>query len=225
MKIFENYNSAKQKYGENLVRELTDKGVPPQYLLAACRFVQEGFSVDNIKKYIRQWMSYVKPNENGQHDINNMSFGDFYETIQKYKRAYGIPNKIFDDGTVSIGKINSPKDMAKFPVENHWCISQPGRFNQYKRDGYTFYLIDNGDESDYVRYVMLMIGSNGVRDYWDLDNLKMTPDSIKEFETHLTPGALAFIQQIQENKHHNKLSLSESKLRSIIRQAIVDAIQ
>ena len=59
MKIFENYNSAKQKYGENLVRELTDKGVPPQYLLAACRFVQEGFSVDNIKKYIGNYIPVV----------------------------------------------------------------------------------------------------------------------------------------------------------------------
>lgn len=229
MKIFENYNSAKQKYGENLVRELTDKGVPSQYLLAACRFVHKGFSIGNIKKYIRQWMSYVKPNDNGQHDINNMSFEDFYETIQKYKRAYGIPNKIYDDGTVSIGKINSPKDMAKFPVENHWCISQPGRFNQYKRDGYTFYLIDNGDESDYVRYAILMVGKDGIKYYYDLDNEQMTSNSVSEFQSHLTQEAISFIKTLNENNdiktEHNMrknrtMRLTESRLRGIIHEAV-----
>ena len=197
MKIFENYNSAKQKYGENLVRELTDKGVPPQYLLAACRFVQEGFSIDNIKKYIRQWMSYVKPNDNGQHDMNNMSFGDFYETIQKYKRAYGIPNKIYDDGTVSIGRISSPNDMNKFPVENHWCISQQNKWNQYKRDGVRFYIVDNGDISDHIRYVMLMVNADGSKVYWDLDNNAMNERDVEEFNSHLANESLSFIQKIK----------------------------
>ena len=35
MILFENYNTAKQKYGENIVRELSDVGIPPQYLLSA----------------------------------------------------------------------------------------------------------------------------------------------------------------------------------------------
>lgn len=213
MKLFENYNSARQKYGEILVRELTDKGVPPQYLLAACRFVSEGFSVDNVRKYIRQWMTYVKPNDSERRDINKLSFESFYEAIQKFKREYGIPNKIYDDGIVSIGKINSAKDIAKFPVENHWCISQPGRFNQYKRDGYTFYLIDNGDGSDYVRYVMLVVGGNGVKDYWDLENYRMTDSGIKEFETHLTPEAIEFIRQMNESKQMNVLEQSITETR------------
>ena len=34
MKIFENYNSAKQKYGVDLVDSLTKLGLPPQYLLS-----------------------------------------------------------------------------------------------------------------------------------------------------------------------------------------------
>ena len=213
MKLFENYNNAMQKYGEILVRELTDKGVPPQYLLAACRFVSEGFSVDNVRKYIRQWMTYVKPNDSERRDINKLSFESFYEAIQKFKREYGIPNKIYDDGIVSIGKINSAKDMAKFPVENHWCISQPGRFNQYKRDGYAFYLIDNGEGSDYVRYVMLMIGSNGVKDYWDLENYRMTDSGIKEFEAHLTPEAIEFIRRMNESKQMNYLKQSITETR------------
>ena len=41
MKIFENYNSAKQKYGVDLVDSLTKSGLPPLYLLSACRFIKD----------------------------------------------------------------------------------------------------------------------------------------------------------------------------------------
>lgn len=41
MKLFENYNSAKQKYGVDLVDSLTKLGLPPQYLLSACRFITD----------------------------------------------------------------------------------------------------------------------------------------------------------------------------------------
>ena len=41
MKIFENYNSAKQKYGVDLVDSLTKLGLPPLYLLSACRFIKD----------------------------------------------------------------------------------------------------------------------------------------------------------------------------------------
>ena len=41
MKIFENYNSAKQKYGVDLVDSLTKLGLPPQYLLSACMFIKD----------------------------------------------------------------------------------------------------------------------------------------------------------------------------------------
>lgn len=36
MKLFENYNSAKQKYGIELVKQLSKLGLSPQYLLSAC---------------------------------------------------------------------------------------------------------------------------------------------------------------------------------------------
>ena len=45
MKLLENYNSARQKYGERIVKELSDIGIPPQYLLSDCRFFQKGIDI------------------------------------------------------------------------------------------------------------------------------------------------------------------------------------
>lgn len=56
MKLLENYNSARQKYGERIVKELSDVGIPPQYLLSACRFFQKGIDIKDIKSFFRQWM-------------------------------------------------------------------------------------------------------------------------------------------------------------------------
>ena len=41
MNLLENYNTASQKYSIELVKQLTELGLPPQYLLSACRFVKE----------------------------------------------------------------------------------------------------------------------------------------------------------------------------------------
>lgn len=93
-------------------------------------------------------------------DVNRLSYEQFREILNEYKRKYGIPNKIYDDGIVSIGKINNSKDIAKFPVKNDWCIMQPGMFQKYKNEGFSFYIVDNGDESNYVRYIILMVGKD-----------------------------------------------------------------
>ena len=168
MNIFENYNNTKQKYGETLVANLTQIGVPPKYLLAACRFNQEcGVPVERLKQLFRQWMTYVVRNNNSI-DVNRLTFEQFYQTVQKFKTDFGIPNKVYNDGTVSIGKVTSAKDMSRFPVSNDWCIKQPNMFQKYKDDGYCFYIIDNGDESDHIRYVLLMVGKDGRKYYYDL---------------------------------------------------------
>lgn len=72
-------------------------GLPPQYLLAACRFCQEvNVPTDRIRQLFRQWMTYVVRNDKSI-DVNKMTFDQFYQTIQKFKSDYGIPNKIYDD--------------------------------------------------------------------------------------------------------------------------------
>lgn len=198
MKIFENYNTAKQKYGEEIVEKLSKIGIPSKYLLSACRFFKEGVGSENLKNYFRQWMTYVVKN-NRNIDVNKLTFKQFYQTVQKYKFAYGVPNKVYSDAHVAIGKINSAKDIAKFPIKNIWCISQPGKYRKYINDGFSFYIIDNGDTSDYVRYVVLMIDKKGNKYYWDLDNEQMTPNSVSEFQSTLTQGAISFIQNLTEN--------------------------
>lgn len=230
MNILENYNTAKQKYGEKLVKSLSDMGIPSQYLLSACRFATEGINPNDIKLYFRQWVTYVKRNDRSQYDVNKMTFDNFYQTIQTFKSRYGVPDKIYDDGTVSIGKITSPKDISKFPVKNNWCIKQPKQFSKYVRQGYAFYLIDNGDESDYIRYVVLMVGKDGRKYYYDLDNSEMNQNSISEFQSHLTPNAINFIQNLnnnlQQTNENRKMSkkqtirLNEAQLKRIVAKAV-----
>ncbi len=71
MKLFENHNTAIQKYGEKIVNELTQLGLPPQYLLAACRFnTEDNVPPKTIVIQIREWMTYIAKYENI--DINNI---------------------------------------------------------------------------------------------------------------------------------------------------------
>ena len=204
MKLLENYNAARQKYGERIVKELSDIGIPPQYLLSACRFYQDiQVPIEKIQQLFRQWMTYVVKN-NQTIDVNKLSFEQFYQTIQKYKAEYGMPNKVYSDEQVSIGKINSAKDVSRFPIKNNWCIKQPRMFQKYINNGYSFYIIDNGDESDYIRYAILMAGKDSRKYYYDLDNEQMTQKSIFDFQSHLTQGAMSFIQNLNENKQYSK---------------------
>ena len=57
MKLLENYNTARQKYGERIVKELSDIWIPPQYLLSACRFYKDiQVPIEKIQQLFRQWM-------------------------------------------------------------------------------------------------------------------------------------------------------------------------
>lgn len=226
MNLLENYNTAKQKYGDKIVSAMSNNGIPPQYLLSACRFYQcHQIPIDKLQQLFKQWMTYVVKNGSSI-DVNRLTFKQFYQTIQKFKFDYGIPNKVYNDGTVSIGKITSAKDMSRFPVTNDWCIKQPNMFQKYKDAGYTFYIIDNRDESDYVRYVILMVGKDGRKYYYDLDNEQMTQDSVLDYQSHLTPQSISFIQSLTENKQHNtnmnknKIRLTESQLHNMIRESV-----
>lgn len=60
MKLLENYNSARQKYGAELVESLTQDGLPPQFLLSACRFISKnGIPQQYIVSLFKDWMKYV----------------------------------------------------------------------------------------------------------------------------------------------------------------------
>ena len=54
MNLFENYNTAKQKYGEALVSKLLNAHIPDEYLLSACRFYNEGIKENDLKNYLNK---------------------------------------------------------------------------------------------------------------------------------------------------------------------------
>ena len=94
MKIFENYNSANQKYGVDLVDSLTKSGLPPQYLLSACRFIKaNGVTQERIICLFKEWKKYgVKYNDT---DVNKLTYEEFFNLISQEKSKHCVPNIIF----------------------------------------------------------------------------------------------------------------------------------
>lgn len=247
MNIFENYNSAKQKYGEELVKTLYNKGIPPQYLLSACRFSKEGVNSDNLKQYFKQWMMYVVKN-NKDIDINKLSFNDFYQTIQRYKLKHGIPNKIYSDDIASLGKLNNAKDVQKIPVRNQWCIKSQKCFDEYTNKGYVFFVIylpneplpytyviaavcdgdvEYYDSYDYELFEDLRGGNVGKDDHWDYQN--KLPESITAYLYNIAASQGESLeikknklnQQTNEDKSVKKtISFTESELRNIVTNVV-----
>ena len=155
MKLFENYNTAKQKYGDKIVRELSDIGIPPQYLLSACRFANEGIKPTDLKHYFKQWINYVVSNDKTI-DVNRLSFEEFYQTIQEYKSSYEVPNKIFDNGAIQIGEFKTFKEAKMFPIPNDMCICKTKNWFKYYQSPHSRYLlIHDSRRNDNKRYVRL----------------------------------------------------------------------
>ena len=239
MFLSENYNTSKQKYGEKIVKELSDIGIPSRYLLSACRFYQEGVSIINLKKYFRQWMTYVVKNKNI--DVNGLSFEQFYQTIQKYKRQSLNANNIYDDGKVSIRKIVDFNDMKNLPFANYWCTRKRKYWDEYssKEPPPNFYLVTNNNytESSNCRYVMIEMYPNGEIGYWSTNNELIDENGnsgrlpkLSEYQKSLG-NAFQKIKEIQgqitENKQYNKnnnmkrtIKLNESDLHRIIKEYV-----
>ena len=117
MKIFENYNSAKQKYGVDLVDSLTKLGLPPLYLLSACGFIKDnGVTHERIICLFKEWKKYVvKYNDT---DVNKLTYEEFFNLISQEKSKHCVPNIIFVNGIVSLGKLNNAKDVQTIPIRN-----------------------------------------------------------------------------------------------------------
>lgn len=93
MKLFENYNSARQKYGAELVESLTQDGLPPQFLLSACRFISKnGIPQQYIVSLFKDWMKYVVKFNNT--DVNKLSYEQFYNIISQEKRKRVVSTRL-----------------------------------------------------------------------------------------------------------------------------------
>ena len=226
MNISENHNTSIGKYGDELTKLMEKNGIGPKYLLSACRFhIDNHVPILTLALLFKQWNTYVMKNR--PIDVNTLTYDEFRRTLSKYKKEFGIPNKVYDDGQVSIGEIQSNKDIERFPVKNNWCIKYPREYAKYTSQGYRFFLIDNGDESDYVRYAILMVGKRGEQCYYDLDNSQLTDRSVNEFQSHLTQKALSFIQSISTNNNMKKnvVKINEGALRKIVAESVKKVIE
>lgn len=231
MKLSENYNSAKAKYGE-IADRMRAARISDGFLLSACRFNQEnGVPPEDLFNYFHQWCIYVLRHK--RIDVNTLDFSGFYSTIQEYKNKYGIPNQIYNDGKAVIGLLRSSKDLAYFPVKVSWYISQPKMFQQYTDDpmAYTMYIIDNGQsgKSDTERYVCMLIDKNGEVSYWSLDNYPMSRDAMMEYDETLTQGALSYIGKLcqdrkgvvnEMNRGNRTIRITESEIRDIVLESV-----
>ena len=206
MNIFENYNKAKQKFGENIAQQAIDSKIPNQFVFAACKFnVENGTPFNDLYNLFSQWTTYVAP-KNKNINIDILDYDTFWTTIQEYKKQYEQEGKVYDDGTVSITRIASFEQMKNLPIKNLWCIRREKRWNEYQENGAVFYLIINNNYTDdsNCRYVMVEMYSNGEIGYWSTDNELIDEQGstrrlppLAEYQQTLG-NALQKIQELQE---------------------------
>ena len=175
MKIFENYNSANQKYGVDLVDSLTKSGLPPQYLLSACRFIKDnGVTHERIICLFKEWKKYgVKYNDT---DVNKLTYEEFFNLISQEKSKHCVPNIIFSNGIASLGKLNNAKDVQTIPIRNGWCIKSQKWFDNYTSKGYEFFVIYLKEEPLPFTFVIAAVIDGDVEyydsnDYEQFENL------------------------------------------------------
>ena len=165
MKIFENYNTVRQKYGVGLVDSLTKLGLPPKYLLSACKFIRDyGITQERIVCLFNEWNKYVeKYNET---DVNKLTYEEFFKLISKEKSKHFVPKVIFINGIASLGKLNNAKDVQSIPIRNEWCIKSQKWFDNYTSKGYEFFVIPLKEEPLPFTFVIVAV-TDGYVDYYD----------------------------------------------------------
>lgn len=237
MNIFENFNKAKQKFGENLARQAIEAKIPNQFVYAACKFnVENGTPFNDLYLLFSQWTTYVV-SKNTNINVDVLDYNTFWKTIQDYKKQYGEEGKVYDDGTVSITHISSLEQMKKLPIKNLWCIRREKHWNEYQENGARFYLITNNNYSDEsnCRYVMVEMYANGEIGYWSTDNELIDAEGstkrlppLAEYQKTLG-DALQKIQELQrkitENKQYTNMNkkqirLTESDLKQIVKKSV-----
>lgn len=184
MKIFENYNIARQKYGVGLVDSLTKLGLPPKYLLSACRFIRDyGVTQERIVCLFKEWKKYVE--KYNDTDVNKLTYEEFFNLISQEKSKHCIPNIIFSNGIVSLGKLKNAKDVQSIPIRNEWCIKSQKWFDKYTSKGYEFFVIYLKEEPLPFTFVIASVidgdveyyDSNDYEQFENLGNPKETNNS------------------------------------------------
>ena len=113
MKLFENYNTAKQKYGEELANNMLQNGISNEYVNTACIFYTE----DNIPKEVlqqkfRQWMSYIRNSGKETLNVNNLSYQQFDNIIRGEIQKAAIKPTL-----ISLHLRTKPIDLSNISVK------------------------------------------------------------------------------------------------------------
>lgn len=222
MIIFENYNNAKMKYGEPLVNMMKKQGVSDEYLDVACYlYINENISINQILDVIYDWKMYI---DNDMRKIQYLTFNEMIHIIFKAKQEALHPNQIYNDGKVFIGELKTSKDIKRFPIKNKWCISKDNNyFNKYKRQGDRLYLIDNFDESYYLRFIIMIIHKNGDLDFWDFDNQLIQKKYLPDLYHKLSENSLRFIDKLSKTIKYCNEEFNES-YKNHINNMIINSI-
>ena len=177
MKIFENYNTAKQKYGEELANSILSNGIPNEYVYTACRYyTEDNIPIEVLQQKFRQWMSYVRNLGKETFNINNLSYQQFDNIIRDEIQKAMKPNPIYDDGTIFMGEFKTKEDALLYPIPNEWCTSNSSsKYNQYVGDGYRLFVIENKSLDEPLKYVCASV-YNGRVIYWDVNDNQLYED-------------------------------------------------
>ena len=246
MEINESFRSAADKYGEEIARQMLNAGIPDRYVLSACRFHcnPPNKPIDVLSIQFRQWMTYVTPYN--KIDVNCLSYDDFTKLINEKMAEWICPNKLYDDGNVSVGVFLTKKDAEKYPLKtmagNDFCTSNACGFNKYTKQGYRLLSIyDKGrGKDDALKYVIATV-KDGIISIWNAANypigdtsepymndawryLDSLPDEaqkvIMDFARKTTASPTSIKKESKTNKNMKKTFVSESRLKEIISESI-----
>ena len=217
MKIFEYYNTARQKYGVGLVDSLTKLGLPPKYLLSACRFIKDyGVTQERIICLFKEWKKYVeKYNET---DVNKLTYEEFFNLISQEKSKHCVPNIIFSNGMAYLGKLNNAKDAQSIPIRNELRIKSQKWFDNYTSKGYEFFVIYLKEEPLPFTFVIAAVtdgdveyyDSNDYEQFENFGNPKETNNSDHDaYQMKLPQEIISYlydvaISQTERKEHQNK---------------------
>jgi|GEM_PF-2227475 len=184
MKLFENYKTAADKYGRELAISMHNYGIHVDYLLAACRFYKESQPPKELLyKKFEEW-KYLRLKDQG-HDVNNMSYATFIDTIQQEKKKVSIPNVIYENDNIKFGELKSPQDVKSLPIKHIWCIENEYPFNKYVNEYnarfFAIYLLNE----DFPLNIVIAQVLEGKVEYWDSENHRQL-DSISSGDKDYT---------------------------------------
>lgn len=248
MILFENYNTARQKYGIEMVNQLSTLGLPPQYLLSACRFIKEyNVPLQRMVNQFKEWVKYVI--KFVQYDANKLSYDDFLSILSQEKSKHIVPNLIWQNETASLGRLNNAKDVQSIPVKNQWCIKSQRRFNDYTSKGYVFFVIYLPNEPLPFTFVVAAICDGDVeyydvQDYEQFEDLRGGNENNSDHELYqrkLPQEIVSYLydiaaqqtehkeanietenKQYKTNRNMNKkqIRLNESDLKQIVKESV-----